>query len=88
MKRVAIREAVVFLSLLLFGVLLLPMAVYFVGQTVFGAYGGSGYGEFFGSLATKLISLEWVAWFLVLSPYLAIQTVRLTWRGWRSSANL
>ncbi|MDJ0699844.1 MAG: hypothetical protein QNJ07_08315 [Woeseiaceae bacterium] len=88
MKRVAIREAVVFLSLLLFGVLLLPLAVYFVGQAVFGAYGGSGYGEFFSSLAAKLISFEWVAWFLVLSPYLAIQTVRLTWRGWRASATL
>lgn len=88
MQRKLIREAVIFLSLLLFGVLLLPVAVYVVGQSVFGAYAGDGYGEFFAALAGKLVAFEWVAWFLILSPYLAIQTLRITAFGWRASASM
>lgn len=85
-KRIAVREAVLFLSLLLFGALLLPVAVYFVGNVVFGAYGGSGFGQFYSTLAGQLVAFRWPAWFLVLSPYLAIQTLRLTWLSWRAAA--
>ena len=87
-RKTFVREGVVFLSLLLFGVLLLPVAVYLIGQTVFGAYGGDGYGEFFATLAGKLVAFEWAAWFLVLSPYLAIQAFRITVFGWRASATM
>ena len=86
LKHAAVREAVIFLSLLLFGVLLLPVAVYFVGQTVFGNYAGGGYGDFFSSLAGKLLGFEWAAWFLVLSPWLAVMTLRLMASGWRRTA--
>lgn len=88
MKRTSIREAILFVSCLLFGLLLLPIAVYFVGQAVFGAYGGDGYGQFFASLAGKIIAFDFAAWFLVLSPYLALQTIRLAVFGWRKSATL
>ena len=87
-RKKLVTEATVFLSLLLIGVLLLPVAVYFVGQSVFGAYAGDGYGEFFTALARKLLAFEWVAWFLVLSPYLAVQTLRVTALGWRKSATM
>ena len=68
--------------------MLLPVAVYFVGQAVFGAYGGSGYGDFIGSIARKLLDGDLVAWFLVLSPYLAVQAVRLTLAGWRAAGKM
>ena len=51
--------------------------------SVFGEYGGNGYGEFFSSLSGKIRSGDRVSWFLVLSPYLAILTIRLTAWGWR-----
>ena len=82
------RESVLLLTLLLFGVVLLPVGIYFVGKAVFGAYGGDGYVEFLGSILRKLLTGDWVAWFLVLSPYFAVQTVRLTLAGWRASSRL
>lgn len=88
MKRTSIRETIVLVSCLLFGLLLLPMAVFFVGQTVFGAYGGDGYGEFFASLMSKILAFDLAAWFLVLSPYLALQTLRLVVFGWRKTATM
>ena len=86
MKRTSIREAILLGSCLLFGLLLLPVAVFFVGQTVFGAYGGDGYGEFFTTLMGKILAFDLSAWFLVLSPYLALQTLRLALFGWRKTA--
>jgi hypothetical protein len=82
------REAVIGVALLLFGVLLLPVAVFTVGKVVFGGYAGAGYGDFFGELVAKLIGLDQSAWFLVLSPYLALQVARLGLFGWRKSATM
>jgi len=76
-------EAALFFGLLFVGIVLVPIAIYWVGGTVFGKYGGYGYGEFFGSLSDKIRAGDRVSWFLVLSPYLAILTVRLTVWGWR-----
>ena len=44
------RELLLFLALLLAGVLLLPAAVYFVGQAVFGNFADGGFGAFYRGL--------------------------------------
>ena len=82
-KQIALRETALFLSLFFFGLVLLPVGVYLVGAEVFGNYGGHGFGGFFGTLSSKIRSGEAVAWFLVLSPYLGWQILRLTALGWR-----
>ncbi len=81
------REAAIFTGLLFLGFVLLPIAAWFAGRALFGDYGGSGYGDFFGTLSAKVRSGDRVAWFLILSPYLAILTLRLTIWGWRKSAH-
>ena len=55
---------------------MLPIAVYVVGQAIFGEYGGLSYGQFFSDLSGRIRSGEGAAWFLVLSPYLGWQTLR------------
>ena len=73
-----------FAILLFAGFVLLPIAIWFVGKAVFGAYGGAGYADFFGTLSGKIRSGDLVAWFLVLSPYFVWQCLRLMVFGWRS----
>ena len=74
--------------MLLFGITLLPIAIWFVGNLVFGSYGGAGYGDIFGMLGAKLRAADPVAWFLVLSPWLALQVVRLAIFGWRRAGKV
>jgi hypothetical protein len=74
--------------MLLFGITILPIAIWFVGNLVFGSYGGAGYGDFFGTLGAKIRTANPVAWFLVLSPWLALQVVRLAVFGWRKTGEL
>lgn len=78
LKQLALREIALFLGLLFFGLVLLPIGIYVVGNEVFGDYGGNGFSGFFGAISSKIRNGEPVAWFLVLSPYLAWQIVRLT----------
>ncbi len=72
------RESLLALGFLLFGVLLLPVAVYFVGHAVFGEYPG-GLGSFYKDSLGRLAELQPASWFLALSPYLVWQSLRLTW---------
>lgn len=74
------KEAILFAVLLSVGIVLLPVAIYLVGQFVFGSYGGGGYLEFHGDLFARLWSLEPAALFLVLSPYLLWQALRYSIR--------
>ena len=85
LKRIALREAALFLMLLFFGLVILPVGIYLVGGQVFGNYGGHGFGDFFRALSSKIRNGETVAWFLVLSPYLGWQILRLTAYLWRLS---
>ncbi|MDH3614126.1 MAG: hypothetical protein OEU90_01985 [Gammaproteobacteria bacterium] len=85
LKQAAVKETALFLGLLFFGFVLMPIAIYWVGQDVFGRYGGYGYGDFFGTLSAKIRSGDLVAWFFILSPYLAWQTLRLTLFAWRAT---
>lgn len=83
LKQLARREAALFFGLLFLGFVLVPIAIYWVGQKVLGSFGGYGYADFFGELSAKIRSGDLVAWFFVLSPYLAWQVLRLTALAWR-----
>jgi len=82
-KQTALKEAALFFGLLFFGFVLMPIGIYLIGRDLFGEYGGHGYADFFGTLSGKIRAGEFVAWFLVLSPYLIWQILRLTILGWR-----
>ena len=82
-KTVAGRESVLFLWMLLGGLFLLPIAIYLVGRLLFGEYGGTGFTAFYGMLHSELRSGVPSVWFLVLSPYLIWQLLRLTFRAFR-----
>ena len=83
MKQDTLREIALILGLLFFGLVILPIGIYLVGDQVFGSYAGHGFGDFFGALSSKIRSGEPVAWFLVLAPYIGVQIIRLTMLGWR-----
>jgi len=83
LKKTATKEFALFLSLLFFGLLILPFAVYIVGKSVFGEYGGTGFSAFYGTLHGAIWNGEPAVLFLVLSPYLIWQLTRLTIRGFR-----
>jgi hypothetical protein len=83
LKKTAAKESAVFLGLLFFGLLILPFAIYIVGKSVFGEYGGTGFSAFYGTLNSAIWDGEPAVLFLVLSPYLIWQLTRLTIRGFR-----
>jgi hypothetical protein len=80
------KELALLAVLLFFGIAILPIAVWFVGDVVFGTYQGNGRAGFFGDLGNKLRSGDPAAWFLVVSPWLGVQIVRLAALGWRRTA--
>ena len=86
LKQRARREAGLFVGLLFVGIVIMPIAIYSVGAAIFGDYGGEGFGDFLGTLGVKIRSGDRVAWFLVLSPYLALLVMRLMVWGWRRTA--
>ena len=77
-ESLARREAILFLATFLFGLFLLPAAIYLVGQAVFGDYSGTGVAEFYGRIYGGIGSGDGFMWFLVLSLYLGVQMLRLT----------
>ena len=88
-KHVIAREALVFAILLLIGLIAVPIGVYWVGSLLLGEFGGTGFGDFFGALGVRLGRADPTAWFLIASPYLAVQSLRLAWlslRGGRRTA--
>lgn len=81
--RILRKEILLLAILLLLGLVALPMAVYSVGQVIFGDYGGQGFWQFFLDLSGRVRTGEPAALFLVSSPYLGWQTLRLIGLGWR-----
>lgn len=71
-------ELAFLLGALVFGLLLLPVAIYLVGTLYFGEATAGGLGGFFGSIYAGLTQLDGATWFLVLSPYLLLQVLRGT----------
>ncbi len=82
-KRIALKESALFFGLLFLGFVIVPIAIYIVGQRVLGEFGGHGYADFFGTLSAQIRAGDPVAWFFVLAPYLAWQLLRLTLFAWR-----
>lgn len=82
------RETALFVSLFFAGFVLLPIAVWMVGDALFGDYGGAGYQGFFSLLSAKIREGDGVAWFLVLSPYLGVSVLRLMRWAWRRAGKL
>ena len=78
------REVAIAAGSLAFGLIVLPFAVYVVGQRVLGEYaadsGALGLAE---GIWRDFLSLRLPAWILVLSPYLTLQLVRAARRVWR-----
>jgi len=85
LRQRATRELALLTGFLFFGLVVLPVIIYYVGQSVFGVYGGASYGDFFGTLGGRVRGGDYVAWFLIMSPYLGLQTLRLTLFGWRAA---
>jgi len=83
LKQTAIKESVLFLYLFAAGLIVLPTLIYFVGKSLFGEYGGTGFSAFYGMLHSGLRSGELAVWFLVLTPYIVWQLLRLTLRVFR-----
>jgi hypothetical protein len=77
-KRRVLREAALLTGLVFIGLVILPLSIYLVGQAVFGEYGNGGFASFYGELHRYLRDGEPVVWFLLLSPCLLWQLMRLT----------
>jgi hypothetical protein len=84
-KQTVMNEIALALTFVFAGLVLLPIAVYLTGQSVFGEYGGAGFADFYGRLSSEIRSGRPVVWFLVLSPYLVFLSLRLTIRALRRS---
>jgi hypothetical protein len=84
-RRILTRETAILLWFALAGIFLLPVAIFLVGQTVFGEYGGGGFGDFYRELHYQLRIGDPVVWYLVSSPYIFWQMLRLTIWAFRRS---
>ena len=82
-KKTAGKESVIFLWFLVGGLFLLPAAVYLVGNAIFGEYGGTGFSAFYGDIHSELRGGEPAVWFLILSPYIVWQLLRLSVHAFR-----
>lgn len=82
-KHVIEKEVALLAVLLFFGLVLMPIGIFMIGEALFGSYGGHGYGEFFSIISEKIRSGDRVAWFLVLAPYMVWQSLRLMVKAWQ-----
>lgn len=80
LKNIMRRESFLLIFMLFIGVLIVPVGTYLVGGAIFGDYAGHGFGDFFGALQADLRNGEPVVLFLVLSPYIVWQLLRLSFR--------
>ena len=71
--------------LLLLGFVGLPLAIYIVGQRIVGEYAADqGVLDLFASIWGAVGNLSLAAWLLVLSPYVVISLLRLSFATFRS----
>ncbi len=87
-KSPAIRELALFLVLFFVGLVVLPILIYLIGKSLFGEYGGTGFSDFYQMLHGELRGGDPVVWFLMLSPYIGWQLLRLTVYGFRRSGKV
>jgi hypothetical protein len=69
------KEALIVLALLAFGLICFPALIYAVGQRIIGDYEG-GMLSYYESIAEALAVGNGFAWILVFSPYLGVQLLR------------
>jgi len=86
-KQKALNETALALSFFFAGLVLLPLAIYLTGQSVFGEYGGAGFADFYGRLSGEIWEGRPAVWFLVLTPYLILMLLRLTIWAFRKSSH-
>jgi hypothetical protein len=85
-KTALLKEVALLTGLFFAGIVILPLCIYLVGQAVFGEYGSGGFASFYGDLHGRFRNGDPVVWFLLLSPYLLWQLVRLTARACRQAS--
>lgn len=77
------REALIFAALVVGCIVIVFPLSYVVGTRTFGEYaGGEGLFAYVGDLFRALFSGNLAIWFFLLSPYLALQTLRIAFAGW------
>jgi hypothetical protein len=83
-----IREAWLFLALLLVGLCMVPVAVYYTGHEMLGPYAEGGLLQFWRDYFTGLArgGLPW--WLLALGPYAFVMSCRGARIAWRRSARV
>lgn len=72
----ALRELLLALGLVAFGLIVLPALVFFVGRQVVGEY-PDGISGLYAAIGNALAAGRAFAWFFVFSPYLCVLLVRL-----------
>lgn len=72
------REIILLLVLVSASLLLMPIVIYLVGAEIFGDYAGNGFVDFYRDIYSDLRDTQTVVMFLLLSPYLIWQLLRLT----------
>lgn len=76
-SRRPLKEMLIALALIAFGLICLPALVYLVGQRLLGDY-EAGLLGFYDATADALVAGNLYVWVLVLSPYATIQLFRLS----------
>jgi hypothetical protein len=76
------RELTIAAALLAGGLFVIPVAVYLVGQRLFGEYVDGGVLTLAEKIWGDFLTLRPAAWVLVLGPYLAVQLLRAIRRLW------
>jgi hypothetical protein len=76
------RELTIASALLAGGLFLIPIAVYVVGQRLFGEYMGGDVLALAEEIWGDFLTLRPAAWVLVLGPYLTVLLLRALRRLW------
>jgi hypothetical protein len=73
------RELIIAGVFIPIGAIVLPIAIYMIGQSLLGTYSEQGYGigRLYGDIFSDLAAGFPAAWILILSPWLALQLLRL-----------
>jgi hypothetical protein len=77
------RELTIAAVALGFGLFILPVLIYFVGQRLIGEYGEAGLLGLYEHIWTDFLSLRATGWILVLGAYVIVQLIRCVRRVWR-----
>lgn len=71
----ALKETVLALGLVVFGLVCLPALIYLVGQVIIGEY-EAGLLGLYAAIGNALAAGNRYAWLLIASPYIVVQLIR------------